>query len=113
MLIDDALRPRNNLLIGAPPQGQVEVFLALGFKDMSLGVIVDGRVAFLKSLRVGGLCAISAKPLVVRVGRRTFYVHVVIARQDGVVQVRIIEDLHGLIGHLPFALHIPLVHDIA
>ena len=113
VLIDDALRPRKGLIVGAPAQRKVEVLLALGFKDVGLGVIIDRSVALLEGLRVCGFGAIGAKPLVIRVSRRTLHVHVVIAGQNGVVQIRIIEDLHGLIGYLPFALHVPLVDDIA
>ena len=79
---------------------------------MRLGVIIDGGVALLKSLRVGGLSAVGAKPLVIRVGCRALHVHIVVAGQDRIVQVRIVEDLHGLISHLPFALHVPLVYNI-
>ena len=112
VLIDDALRPRKGLIVGAPAQRKVEVLLALGFKDVSLRVIIDGRVALLEGLRISGLGTIGTKPLVIRVSRRTLYVHVVIAGQDGVVQIRIVEDLHGLISHLPFALHVPLVYNV-
>ena len=35
-----------------------------------------------------------------------------VARQDGVVQIGVIEDLHGLIGDLPLPFHIRLVHHV-
>lgn len=112
VLIDDALRPLQSFFIGAPAQRKVEVLLALGFKDVGLGVIIDCRVTFLEGLRISGLGTIGAKPLVIRVSRRTLHVHVVIAGQNGVVQIRVVEDLHGLIGYLPFALHVPLVYNV-
>ncbi len=70
VLIDDALRPLNGFFIGAPAQRKVEVLLTLSLKDVSLGVIIDRSVALLEGLRVCGLGAIGAKPLVIRVGRR-------------------------------------------
>ena len=35
-----------------------------------------------------------------------------VARQDGVVQVGTVEDLHGLIGNLPLAVDVRLVHHV-
>ena len=78
---------------------------------MVLGVIVDRGVALLEGIRVGVLGTLGVEVVVVRM-RRGILNHVVVARQDGVVQVGVIEDLHGLVSDLPLPFNICLVHDV-
>ena len=65
--IENTLGPVQGLIVRAPGQRQDQVLLTLGLKNVVLRVVVDRSVAFLEGFRVGGLGALGAEVVVVRV----------------------------------------------
>ncbi|CAM4397216.1 hypothetical protein COGO111638_12485 [Corynebacterium gottingense] len=126
VLVDDLLGPIEGVIRRAETQREQEVLLSLGLEDVVLRIrllareavavaaVVDAR-GLVAGLEGGVLLRALLREVLLERGRAVLAVEhevVVVARQDGVVEVRVLQRFHRLRADVPGVADVGLVDDI-